>query len=101
MRRISTTLATIAVASAVAVLGPAGTASAGQGCITPAEYAKVKRGMTKAQVQRVVGSNGVQDWSRRTGGHTYEERFYSACRGLGGAVMTFRDGRLNLKKAAW
>lgn len=80
-----------AVTSSSAVAAPGSErAKATPGCVTKAEFAKVKKGMTIAQVKRITGTNGKQVSRQKiTGYGIITGRAYKACKPRGGVGMSF------------
>ena len=74
------------------------TAERASGCVTKAEYRKVRKGMPKAQVHRIFGTVGIQVDTFDTN----EVRGYRACTSKKGAVaLVFTKGKLSTKQARW
>lgn len=85
---------TSAVASAEA------TAPRKQGCVTYAEYKKVKSGMTVAKVAKLFGTKGKQSAKSEAYGITVEIRTYNGCTQFGVVSVLFTNGRLDTKSQA-
>lgn len=105
----------LAGAGALAPLGSATAAdpaagsdrAAAGGCVSKAEFRKLKVGMTVPQVKRVTGTNGRQVYKTALpGGKTVIGRAYKACDPREGVGVSFTDEkgptfRLAFKSASW
>ncbi|WP_139983444.1 hypothetical protein [Nocardioides litoris] len=75
------------IGSATAASAPQVSERAGQGCVTKAEYRKIKKGMTVAKVKRITGTKGKQvSSSPLPGGQVVVGRAYKACTSKRGGV---------------
>ncbi|MEO9325285.1 hypothetical protein ABFT23_17460 [Nocardioides sp. C4-1] len=97
---------------AVTSSGPASAAApsdraAGKGCVSKAEYRKIKKGMTIAKVKRITGTNGKQvSKTALPGGKFVVGRAYKVCtskKGGVGIAFTNQTGpyKVASKAAAW
>jgi hypothetical protein len=84
---------------AVGVVAPPPAAqAAADDCTTKSEYRKVKQGMTKVQVKRIIGYGGTKffDFDH------YETREYESCKNVTGFVwVTYDHGKVTAKSATW
>ena len=96
-------VAALATIGLVAVDAPA---QAAGGCVTRAEYRQVHRGMTKAKVDRKLGTRGHRETGARSGGYRSEIWSYNTC-DRWSVVSVAYDGRTNAplklsaKSAVW
>lgn len=73
-------------------------APAPKGCVTKAEYKKVKNGMTKAKVHKIFGTKGI----RVTNSNGVEGRGYVTCTSRkGGVGVVYSGGKVVSKAAQW
>lgn len=89
-------------ALAVAVVAPVQPVQAAPAaevrCATKSEYRKIKNGMAKAQVARIIGYGGKKFYRF----DIYETREYAACTSDSGFVMvSFERGKVTDKSAVW
>ena len=101
-RAAAAVLSTVLGASCLVAL-PEVSASAATGCISRAEYKKVKKGMTRPQVKRIVGTNGRSE-GRIEASQDYiiEKRLYRVCTSRKGAAelgfVSVRGGKYKLTR---
>lgn len=76
-------------------------AAAADGCVAQSEFAKVKKGFSKAKVARVFGTKGKREAISRGYGVTIEIRSYRACTRFGAVSVSFENGRLSAKSAVF
>jgi hypothetical protein len=114
LRRAAAATVLTAVATTGALVAP-GTAhaaapaerAASKGCVTKAEYRKIKKGMTVAKVKKVTGTNGKQVSKSPLGdGRFVVGRAYKACTGKRsgvGIAFVGKDGvfKVESKSAVW
>ena len=112
---LSTALSTALAAGAIAPLGAATAAdpaagsdrAATAGCVSKAEFRKLKNGMTIAQVKRLTGTNGRQvTKTALPEGKFVVGRAYKACAPREGVGLAFSNEkgptyRLASKSASW
>ncbi len=106
-------LSTALVSSAALVPASAATADASshraaKGCVSKAEYRKIKNGMTIAKVKRITGTNGKQvSKTPLPGGKFVIGRSYKVCTSKRGAVgiaftnQTSSTYKVASKSAVW
>jgi hypothetical protein len=102
-RLTSAALATVLLCGAVTAVAPASSA-ASKGCVTKAEFKKVKTKMTPAKVAAVVGTKGKRVTYAESDSYTYEIREYSVCSpyNLYSIVMiSYSNNREDSKTAVW
>ena len=106
-RAAAAVLATVLGASCLVAL-PEVAASAAGGCVSKAEYKKVKQGMTRPQVKKVVGTGG-RSRGRTEASQDYiiEKRTYRVCTSRKGSAelgfVSVRGGtyKLTRKTVDW
>lgn len=85
----------VPVASADASVSPASS-----GCVTYAEFRKVKNGMTKGQVAKIFGTKGKLEASSEGGGYKFEIRGYDGCTQYSYVTVSFTNGKVDGKYQA-
>jgi hypothetical protein len=87
--------------AAVGVIGPLPAAQAeteADRCTTKSEYRQVKRGMTKAQVAKIIGYSGKKFFDF----DPYETREYASCTHETGFVwVSYEHRKVTSKSANW
>lgn len=98
----------VTTSAPLVALAPAAHADAGSpGCVTKAEYRKVKKGMTPTQVKNRFGTNGKITSTFNFDGYRSLTREYKACGSKYGSVMVSFDAdprkplRLSYKFGMW
>ncbi|GAA4692095.1 hypothetical protein [Nocardioides nanhaiensis] len=85
----STALGTVATSAGAAApeSAAASVSAAAKGCVTKAEYRKVKKGMTKTKVHKIFGTSGKLVTRQSLGnGQVLEARGYQTCGSRPGGV---------------
>lgn len=72
-------------------------ANAEPGCVTQAEFKKVKNGMTKKRVAKLFGTKGEQFAVSGKGRFRLELRSYTACSEFGSVSIGFIGGKVDSK----
>lgn len=76
-------------------------AQASKGCVTQAEFAKAKPGMTQKRIKKLFGTNGKVSAKSSSFGITITMRDYRACTQFGAVSLLFQNGRLETKSAVF
>ncbi|GAA5147949.1 hypothetical protein GCM10023340_21130 [Nocardioides marinquilinus] len=94
---LAATVAAATLGLTTVTVSPADAAPS-KGCVTRAEYKKVKKGMTKARVHSIFGTSG----QRVTMSGGVEGRGYKVCTSKTGAVgVAYSKGKLASKAVTW
>jgi hypothetical protein len=83
----------ITIPTSIALAPAADAASSTSGCVTRAEYRKVKNGMTVKKVKRVYGTNGHLSMSSGS----FKIRDYKTCSKWHVTNVSFTNGRVTGK----
>jgi hypothetical protein len=67
------------------------------GCVEQSEFKKIKNGMTKARVAKLVGTKGELFSAAGSGRFKFEVRSYEACTEYGVVSIGFMGGKVNSK----
>jgi len=98
---------TLAVAAVlVPALAVPAHATGSPGCITRAEYKKIHKGMTKAKVKQIAGTNGKREAHASAGGYRTEVRSYKTCSRSSAVAVSFSANphkplKVDAKSAVW
>lgn len=79
------------------LLGASVAPASADSCVSKAEYAKIKNGMTVAAVKAFTGTNGTSVTAAGSGKYRVEIRSYKACTQFGTVSLGFLGGKLNSK----
>jgi hypothetical protein len=76
------------------------------GCVTRAEYGKVRKGMTQGQVHATFGTAGKRSAKATSGGFVSEIRTYKTCSAFSTVAVSYSANpggplRLSAKSAVW
>jgi hypothetical protein len=97
MKRITKlSIAGLVIAGLVGVVAPL-PAVASPGCVDQSEFKKIKNGMTKARVAKLVGTKGELFSAAGSGRFKLEVRSYDACTEFGIVSIGFMGGRVESK----
>lgn len=72
-------------------------AVASPGCVEQSEFKKIKNGMTKNRVAKLVGTKGELVSAAGSGRFRFEIRSYDACTEFGIVSLGFMGGRVESK----
>jgi len=72
-------------------------AMASPGCVTQQEFKKIRNGMSKAQVAKLVGTKGKLFSAAGSGSYRFEIRSYKACTEFGAVSIGFMGGKVSSK----
>lgn len=100
MLAIAVATATICTGGFAAATTPAA-AKGSPGCVTSKEFAKVKKGTSKAKVAKIFETKGKREVISRAGGYVMEVRSYDACTQFGVVSVSFDNGALSAKSAVF
>lgn len=97
MRKITKlSIAGLVIAGLVGAVAPL-PAVASPGCVDQSEFKKIKNGMTKNRVAKLVGTKGELFSASGSGSFRFEIRSYTACTEFGVVSLGFIGGRLESK----
>jgi hypothetical protein len=82
---------TAALAFSLTATGLASSATAA-GCVSQAEFAKVKNGMSVSRVAALTGTNGTRSVYSKSGSYSFEVRSYKACTQFGVVSIGYTNG---------
>lgn len=66
-------------------------------CVSAKEFAKLKQGMSEAQVKKITGTNGKATFVSGTGKWRVVSKDYRACEKYGYVGINFMGGKLDTK----
>lgn len=101
MRSTKLLAAAAAAVALTALTVPAPASAATPGCVTSREFAKVRKGWSKAKVHRAFGTRGKRAAFARAGRFTSEVRSYRTCTRYGAVAVSYSNGRLAAKSAVF
>lgn len=67
------------------------------GCVDQSEFKKIKNGMSKAKLAKLVGTNGELVSAAGSGRYKFEIRSYEACTEFGVVSIGFMGGKVESK----
>jgi len=66
-------------------------------CVSSAEFARLRNGMTESQVKSLTGTNGTVATAAGSGRYRIVIRSYKACTRFGAVSLGFMGGKMNSK----
>lgn len=96
--KVKAIVASLAIAGLVfGGVATAPAASASKGCVTQEEFAKVKPGMSTAQVAKIFGTKGKVTTQSSGFGTTIAIRDYKPCTQFAAVSILFENGKVQTK----
>ena len=97
MKRLAKlSIAGLVLAGLVGAVAPL-PAMATPGCVDQSEFKKIKNGMSKAKLAKLVGTKGELVSAAGSGRYKFEVRNYEACTEFGIVSIGFMGGRVESK----